>query len=189
MRSSNTPTITVYDSSDTSKVLVPTFTPTAGVLYNFDLMFQTALNIVLSPPSGAHLLSAMADVGAFRHDDFHVSPPQGQFLSPADSKRRFAMSNVGWRVLIVLLCAEIVRLDETILGEVGFTSSGVIEELFVLVIGKGVQQLLRQQQRLGKIPEVDAPFDSFLAETFIHGGLIVKVETRMKESVGYVHVP
>lgn len=45
---SNTPTITVYDSSDTSKVLVPTFTPTAGVLYNFDLMFQTALNIVLS---------------------------------------------------------------------------------------------------------------------------------------------
>lgn len=45
---SNTPTITVYDSTDTSKVLVPTFTPTAGVLYNFDLMFQNALNIVLS---------------------------------------------------------------------------------------------------------------------------------------------
>ena len=43
---------------------------------------ETALNVVLSPPSGAHLLSAMADVGAFRHDDFHVSPPQGQFQVP-----------------------------------------------------------------------------------------------------------
>ena len=29
---------------------------------------------VVSPPSGAHLLSAMADQGGFRHDDFNVSP-------------------------------------------------------------------------------------------------------------------
>ena len=43
---------------------------------------ETALNIVLSPPSGAHLLSAMGDVGAFRHDDLHVSPVQGQFHVP-----------------------------------------------------------------------------------------------------------
>jgi hypothetical protein len=43
---------------------------------------ETALNILLSPPSGAHLLSAMADVGAFRHDDLNVSPPQGQFHVP-----------------------------------------------------------------------------------------------------------
>lgn len=40
-------TITVYDSTDTSKVIVPTFTPVAGTLYNFDLMFQNALNIVI----------------------------------------------------------------------------------------------------------------------------------------------
>jgi hypothetical protein len=35
---------------------------------------ETAIHQVVSPPSGAHLLSAMADEGGFRHDDFTVSP-------------------------------------------------------------------------------------------------------------------
>ena len=36
---------------------------------------ETVIHNVVSPPAGAHLLSAIADVGGFRHDDFAVSPP------------------------------------------------------------------------------------------------------------------
>jgi hypothetical protein len=35
---------------------------------------ETVIHQVVSPPSGAHPLSAMADQGGFRHDDFNVSP-------------------------------------------------------------------------------------------------------------------
>jgi hypothetical protein len=41
---------------------------------------ETVLHHVVSPPAGAHLLSAMADQGGFRHDDFNVSPMP--FLNP-----------------------------------------------------------------------------------------------------------
>jgi hypothetical protein len=41
---------------------------------------ETVLHHVVSPPAGAHLLSAMADEGGFRHDDFDTSPPP--FLNP-----------------------------------------------------------------------------------------------------------
>jgi hypothetical protein len=43
---------------------------------------ETAVQDLISPPSGAHLLSALGDIGAFRHDNFQVSPPQGQFHTP-----------------------------------------------------------------------------------------------------------
>jgi photosystem II stability/assembly factor-like uncharacterized protein len=39
---------------------------------------ETVIHQVVSPPSGAHLLSGMADQGGFRHDDFGVSPPPFQ---------------------------------------------------------------------------------------------------------------
>lgn len=41
---------------------------------------ETVIHLVVSPPSGAHLFSAMADEGGFRHDDFNVSP--APFLNP-----------------------------------------------------------------------------------------------------------
>jgi photosystem II stability/assembly factor-like uncharacterized protein len=41
---------------------------------------ETVIHHVVSPPAGAHLLSAMADQGGFRHDDFNTSPPP--FLNP-----------------------------------------------------------------------------------------------------------
>ncbi len=44
---------------------------------------ETAVLSLISPPSGAHLLSALGDIGAFRHDNFDVSPPQGQFHVPS----------------------------------------------------------------------------------------------------------
>lgn len=46
----STPTVTVYDGAtagDTSTPLIPTFTPAAATYYNFKVMFQKGLNIVL----------------------------------------------------------------------------------------------------------------------------------------------
>jgi xyloglucan-specific exo-beta-1,4-glucanase len=43
---------------------------------------ETAVLDLISPPKGAPLLSAMRDVGGFRHDDLNVSPPQGMYLNP-----------------------------------------------------------------------------------------------------------
>ena len=41
---------------------------------------ETVIRLVVSPPSGAHLFSAVGDEGGFRHDDFDVSPVP--FLNP-----------------------------------------------------------------------------------------------------------
>jgi len=53
----------------------------ASVTWNFndvDLEETVPLQII-SPPSGANLLSAMGDVDGFRHDNLDVSPPQGRY--------------------------------------------------------------------------------------------------------------
>ena len=47
---------------------------------------ETVIDAVVSPPAGAHLLSAMGDEGGFRHDDLRVSPET--FTNPV-------MSNVA----------------------------------------------------------------------------------------------
>jgi hypothetical protein len=44
---------------------------------------ETVPTVLLSPPSGPHLLSGLADVDGFRHDDLSVSPPAGRFGTPA----------------------------------------------------------------------------------------------------------
>jgi len=43
---------------------------------------ETVPTVVLSPPSGVHLLSAVADIDGFRHEDFDVSPRAGRFGVP-----------------------------------------------------------------------------------------------------------
>ncbi|MGC2660784.1 MAG: hypothetical protein WA324_22740 [Bryobacteraceae bacterium] len=43
---------------------------------------ETAIQTLISPTQGAHLLSGMGDIGGFRHDDLNVSPPQGMFTNP-----------------------------------------------------------------------------------------------------------
>jgi hypothetical protein len=44
---------------------------------------ETVPTVLLSPPSGPHLLSGVADVDGFRHDDLSASPPAGRFGTPA----------------------------------------------------------------------------------------------------------
>jgi photosystem II stability/assembly factor-like uncharacterized protein len=43
---------------------------------------ETSVLSILSPPSGPHLISAVADIGAFRHDDLSISPKSGSFKNP-----------------------------------------------------------------------------------------------------------
>ncbi|HVU36825.1 MAG TPA: xyloglucanase [Opitutales bacterium] len=43
---------------------------------------ETAVLDLISPPAGAHLLSAVGDIGGFRHDDFAVSPATGMSKEP-----------------------------------------------------------------------------------------------------------
>jgi xyloglucan-specific exo-beta-1,4-glucanase len=43
---------------------------------------QTAVIDLISPPVGPHLISALGDLGGFRHDDLNVSPPGGMFSNP-----------------------------------------------------------------------------------------------------------
>lgn len=43
---------------------------------------ETAVQALISPPVGAHLLSALGDIGGFRHDDLTVSPRAGMRTNP-----------------------------------------------------------------------------------------------------------
>jgi hypothetical protein len=43
---------------------------------------ETAVLRLISPPSGAHLLSVVGDIGGFRHDSLNVSSPSGMFTNP-----------------------------------------------------------------------------------------------------------
>jgi photosystem II stability/assembly factor-like uncharacterized protein len=43
---------------------------------------ETAIIDIISPPAGAHLISAFGDIGGFTHDDLDVSPAKGMSSNP-----------------------------------------------------------------------------------------------------------
>lgn len=43
---------------------------------------ETAVQALLSPPTGPHLISGLGDIGGFRHDDLAVSPQAGMWTNP-----------------------------------------------------------------------------------------------------------
>ena len=47
-----------------------------------DGLEETVVQDLISPPAGVPLLSAVGDLGGFRHDDLNVSPPGGFFSNP-----------------------------------------------------------------------------------------------------------
>jgi photosystem II stability/assembly factor-like uncharacterized protein len=49
---------------------------------------ETVPLALVSPPTGAHLISGVGDIDGFRHDDVDVSPPEGTFAGPRFSSTR-----------------------------------------------------------------------------------------------------
>ena len=58
--------------------------PTPWIFANKNLE-ETVVTALVSPPTGAPLLSALGDVGGFRHDDLAASPAAGAFDPPHGS--------------------------------------------------------------------------------------------------------
>lgn len=58
-----------------------------GTAWKFDCagLEETVIAALASPPEGAPLLSAIADIGGFRHDDFTKSPSAGSYNPPNGS--------------------------------------------------------------------------------------------------------
>jgi hypothetical protein len=50
--------------------------------FSSDGLEETVALDLISPPEGAHLLSAVGDIAGFRHDDLDISPPSGMYSQP-----------------------------------------------------------------------------------------------------------
>ena len=59
--------LTVWDQSATSQITITVMA---------EGLEETAVNGLISPPSGAPLISAVSDIGGFRHDNLDVVPLQ-----------------------------------------------------------------------------------------------------------------
>jgi hypothetical protein len=62
-----------YDVTDADKGVSTHWT------FDDDGLEETVVSDLVSPPTGAPLLSAVGDISGFRHDDIDVSPPGGMF--------------------------------------------------------------------------------------------------------------
>jgi photosystem II stability/assembly factor-like uncharacterized protein len=72
---------------------------------------ETVIRLVVSPPSGAHLFSAVGDEGGFRHDDLGVSP--APYLNPL----MVDVSSIDFAELNPLVMARVGMLNYN--GDIG----------------------------------------------------------------------
>ena len=71
---------------------------------------ETAVLDLVSPPSGANLLSALGDIGGFRHDDLTVTPPAGMFTGP---------------VFVTTSSLDFAELNPSVVVRVGYAGNNV----------------------------------------------------------------
>jgi photosystem II stability/assembly factor-like uncharacterized protein len=65
---------------------------------------ETAIQALISPPAGAHLISGISDIGGFRHDDLDLSPRAGMsqpYYTPisidfAENNPSLIVRGLGW---------------------------------------------------------------------------------------------
>jgi photosystem II stability/assembly factor-like uncharacterized protein len=69
----------IWGSADVSAI--DTGKPTHWGFPNVGLE-ETVPDMIISPDQGAHLLSAIGDIGGFRHEDIDQSPKDGFFINP-----------------------------------------------------------------------------------------------------------
>ena len=77
---------------------------------------ETSVQDLISPPQGAHLLSALGDIGGFRHDDLSV-PPRGMLTHP------LLTTGTGLDYATALP-GKIVRVGWGAWPQIGFSSDG-----------------------------------------------------------------
>ena len=70
---------------------------------------ETAVVSLVSPPSGAHLISGLGDIGGFRHDNLNVSPRTGMFTNP---------------VFTTTECIDFAELNPMVVARVGRGNGG-----------------------------------------------------------------
>src|SRR6202011_1500541 len=87
-------------------------------------------------------------------------------------KQSVTVPDVGRRMLVVLLGAEVVWLNENVLWKILGESAGIHVEIIEVVVVGRVFLLLGQKQGMREIAIVDLPGDSTFLQTLIHGGLV-----------------
>ncbi len=70
---------------------------------------ETVPMALISPTAGAHLISGVADIDGFCHDDVTLSPPQGSFTGPHFSNTR-ALAYAGLKPNLIIRVGQGARI-------------------------------------------------------------------------------
>ena len=98
----------------------------AGMPMHWDFRSQgieeTAVLDLVSPPAGPPLLSAVGDIGGFRHDDLDVTPPDGMSKNPVFTNT----DSLDFGELAPAVVARVGRINVTINGTTTSTPTGAL---------------------------------------------------------------
>jgi hypothetical protein len=98
----------------------------AGMPMHWDFRSQgieeTAVLDLASPPAGPPLLSAVGDIGGFRHDDLDVTPPDGMSKNPVLTNT----DSIDFGELAPSVVARVGRINATVNGTTTSTPTGAL---------------------------------------------------------------